>query len=172
MGAILPANGFLYSPGGDLQRIALGRVIEQSGEIGDHVERVNTLYSAANRRALYSRFWIPALRYGVSSAADMPDVYAVSSVDRDELAIVTYGRNIVVKVSVFNAATSALLGSAQTLTHTGATLTEQTATYTGITVQQVLIRVNLAEDNSAVADGNLHSLRVLEIATTAADLPL
>lgn len=172
MPAIIPTNGFLFSPGGDLQRIALGRTIDKADEIGDHVERSNALYSIANRRALYSKVWIPTLERGVVAAVNLPDVFARSSADRDELAIVSYGLNIVVVVSVFNASTSALLGSAQTLTHSGATLTEQTATYTGITVQDVLIRVNVAQDNASLAAGELSSFRALEIATTAADLPL
>ena len=160
MAATIPAR-FLLKQGADLTRIALGRTIDKSGEVGDWIERTNYLYSVSNRRAIFGRVWLPLLTTTSASPIALPDYTARVSKTRTTLAVVTVG--------IYNASSGAVLGSAVTLTHPAGSYTQQApATYTGVTVQDVLVRVSV---NRNASTASLSSVRVLELAVAAADLP-
>ena len=168
MAATIPAR-FLLKQGADLTRIALGRTIDKSGEVGDWIERTNYLYSVSNRRAIFGRVWLPLLTTTSASPIALPDYTARVSKTRTTLAVVSYAQDAVVTVGIYNAASGALLGSAVTLTHPAGSYTQQApATYTGVTVQDVLVRVSV---NRNASTASLSSVRILELAVAAADLP-
>ena len=171
MSAIIPASGFLYSPGGDITRVALGRAINKSGEIKDHIERTNFLYSAMNRRAILAKCWIPALRTGTTSATNLPDTSANLATTRTATDIVTFGANITVAVSAFNASSGAAVGATVTLVHTSATNTEQTTSLSALTVSDLLFRVTVSKTDASISYGYLESIRILEKALLVGALP-
>ena len=55
-------------------RIALGRTIGQSGEVADFVERPNFLYASSNLRAIFERYYLPALETTSTVAIVLPSV--------------------------------------------------------------------------------------------------
>jgi len=167
MAATIPAR-FLLKQGADLTRIALGRTIDKSGEVGDWIERTNYLYSVSNRRAIFGRVWLPLLTTTSASPIALPDYTARVSKTRTTLVVVSYAQDAVVTVGIYNASSGALIGSAVTLTHAAGSYTQLKINYTGVTVQGVLVRVSV---NRNATTASLSSVRILELAIAAVDLP-
>ena len=63
MAGVVPTY-YQYDTPNDATRIALGRTIGQSGEVADFVERPNFLYASSNLRAIFERYYLPALEDG------------------------------------------------------------------------------------------------------------
>lgn len=167
MAGVVPTY-YQYDTPNDATRIALGRTIGQSGEVADFVERPNFLYASSNLRAIFERYYLPALETTSTSAIVLPLYYSRMSTTRDELEVFTGGSNCTVTVGIYTTAGS-LIGTAYSHTHSGGTFTSNFATYTGITSTEVLVGITIKVPTSGTA--NLNLVRVLEQPLLAADLP-
>jgi hypothetical protein len=166
MASVVPAR-YLYSPSSDAARIAVAAIIDKGDEVGDEVERVNFLYATAGRRALLDRVYIPSIYTTSATAIALTDYYARMSMTRDEATVITHASDAVITVGFYTTG-GVLIGSIVTLTHAAGASTNQTATYTGITSTEVLIRVTVKRIATATS---FEAIRVLEVALLAADLP-
>ena len=167
MAAIVPTH-YQYDTPADSTRIALGRTIGKSGEVADFVERPNFLYASANLRAIFERYFRPTLTTTSTSNVTLPDYYTRLSTTRDEVEVLTEGANCTVTVGIYTTG-GALIGTAYSHTHSGASQSTNFATYTGITASEVLVRVSIKVPSSGTA--SLFFARVLEQPLLAADLP-
>ena len=135
MAANVPTH-YQYDIPQDSTRIALARTIGQSGESADYVERPNFLYAASNLRAIFERYYRPELQTTSTSAIVLPLYFTRLSTTRDEVEVFTGASNATVTVGIFTTGGS-LIGSAYTHTHSGGSLSNNFATYTGITSTDV-----------------------------------
>ena len=141
MAANVPTH-YQYDIPQDSTRIALGRTIGQSGESADYVERPNFLYAASNLRAIFERYYRPQLQTTSTSAIVLPLYFTRLSTTRDEVEVFTGASNATVSVGIYTTAGS-LIGSAYTHTHSGSSLSNNFATYTGITSTDVLVGITI-----------------------------
>ena len=167
MAANVPTH-YQYDIPQDSTRIALGRTIGQSGESADYVERPNFLYAASNLRAIFERYYRPQLQTTSTTAIVLPLYFTRLSTTRDEVEVFTGASNATVSVGIYTTGGS-LIGSAYTHTHAGASLSNNFATYTGITSTDVLVGITIKVPTSGTA--KLFFVRVLEEVLLAADLP-
>jgi len=167
MAAVVPTH-YQYDTPGDSSRIALARTIGESGEVADYVERPNFLYAASNLRAIHERYYRPTLQTTSTSIIALPLYYTRLSTTRDEVEVFTGASNAAVTVGIYTTGGS-LIGTAYTHTHSGASLTNNFATYTGITSTEVLVGVTIRVPTSGTAE--LYFVRVLEEVLLPADLP-
>tara|TARA_Y100000114_G_scaffold155080_1_gene178447 strand:+ start:884 stop:1387 length:504 start_codon:yes stop_codon:yes gene_type:complete len=167
MAANVPTH-YQYDIPQDSTRIALARTIGQSGESADYVERPNFLYAASNLRAIFERYYRPQLQTTSTTAIVLPLYFTRLSTTRDEVEVFTGASNATVSVGIYTTAGS-LIGSAYTHTHSGSSLSNNFATYTGITSTDVLVGITIKVPTSGTA--KLFFVRVLEEVLLAADLP-
>lgn len=167
MAANVPTH-YQYDIPQDSTRIALARTIGQSGESADYVERPNFLYAASNLRAIFERYYEPQLQTTSTTAIVLPLYYTRLSTTRDEVEVFTGASNATVSVGIYTTGGS-LIGTAYTHTHSGASLSNNFATYTGITSTEVLVGITIKVPTSGTA--KLFFVRVLEEVLLAADLP-
>lgn len=167
MAANVPTH-YQYDIPQDSTRIALARTIGQSGESADYVERPNFLYAASNLRAIFERYYRPELQTTSTSAIVLPLYFTRLSTTRDEVEVFTGASNATVTVGIFTTGGS-LIGSAYTHTHSGGSLSNNFATYTGITSTDVLVGITIKVPTSGTA--KLFFVRVLEEVLVAADMP-
>ena len=167
MAANVPTH-YQYDIPQDSTRIALARTIGQSGESADYVERPNFLYAASNLRAIFERYYRPELQTTSTSAIVLPLYFTRLSTTRDEVEVFTGASNATVTVGIFTTGGS-LIGSAYTHTHSGSSLSNNFATYTGITSTDVLVGITIKVPTSGTA--KLFFVRVLEEVLVAADMP-
>ena len=100
MAGVVPTY-YQYDTPNDATRIALGRTIGQSGEVADFVERPNFLYASSNLRAIFERYYLPALETTSTTAIVLPLYYSRMSTTRDELEVFTGGSNCTVTVGIY-----------------------------------------------------------------------
>ncbi len=167
MAAIVPTR-FVFSIGGDVERVSVASVIEQKLEQSDNIERVNNLYANANRRAAASRFFVPPIVTTSATYIVLPDWYARMSATRTVLSFVTYASDAVILPQVYNATSGAAIGSMSAHTHATGAATVLTTLYSSISVEAILIRVGVKRSSSSTT---IHAIRALEVALVAADLP-
>lgn len=167
MAANVPTH-YQYDIPQDSTRIALARTIGQSGESADYVERPNFLYAASNLRAIFERYYRPQLQTTSTTAIVLPLYFTRLSTTRDEVEVFTGASNATVSVGIYTTGGS-LIGTAYTHTHSGASLSNNFATYTGITSTDVLVGITIKVPTSGTA--KLFFVRVLEEVLLAADLP-
>ena len=167
MAANVPTH-YQYDIPQDSTRIALARTIGQSGESADYVERPNFLYAASNLRAIFERYYEPQLQTTSTTAIVLPLYFTRLSTTRDEVEVFTGASNATVSVGIYTTGGS-LIGTAYTHTHSGASLSNNFATYTGITSTEVLVGITIKVPTSGTA--KLFFVRVLEEVLLAADLP-
>ena len=170
MASVVPVR-FVANVAGDAGRVAVGAVIDKPSELSDHVERANFLYAVAGRRSLAARVFNPAATTTSATFVYYPDWLSRIATDRHEVGITTWASDAIVEVSVLNAATGAVIGSATTLTHSaGAASVSSTTLSLPIVsvVEQVLIRIGLKRNTT---QASLYSIKVLELSLVAATLP-
>ena len=167
MAAVVPTH-YQYDTPADATRIAVARTIGEDGETADYVERQNFLYASSNLRAIFGRYWTPTLQTTSTSAIFLPLYYTRLSTTRDEVEVFTGASNATVTVGIYTTGGS-LIGTAYTHTHSGGSLSNNFATYTGITSSEVLVGITIRVPTSGTAA--LYFVRVLEEPLLAADLP-
>ena len=166
MATVVPTR-YTFAQADDTSRIAVAGVIDKAGEVGELVERNNFLYAAAGRRTLMERVFVPAVVTSSATPIALPDYYSRLAVGRDELVVSTRADDAVIRVQLYTTA-GAALGTLVTLTHASGGASTQTATYTAITQTEILIRIDIKRNSSSAT---WHSIRLLEEALLAADLP-
>ena len=166
MASVVPTR-YTFQASDDTARIAVAAVIDKLDEVADLIERNNFLYAAGNRRAVLERHFLPAITTNSATEIALPDYYSRMSTTRDELEVTTQADDAVIRVQLYTTGGSTL-GSLVTLTHPSGGQTTQTATYTGITQTEILIRVDIKRNSSSAT---WHSIRLLEDPLLHGDLP-
>ena len=167
MAANVPTH-YQYDIPADSTRIAVARTIGKDGESADYVERPNFLYAASNLRAIFERYWRPQLQTTSTAVISLPLYYTRLSTTRAEVEVFTGASNAPGSVGLYTTGGS-LIGTAYTHTHSGGSLSNNFATYTGITSTEVLVGITIRVPTSGTAA--LYFVRVLEQPLLAADLP-
>ena len=171
MAVLLPAR-FKAAIAGDASRVSIASVIEKAEEVSDHIERPNFLYAVAGRRVLTDRVFQAPLTTTSASYLTLPDWFARLSATRDEVDVVTFAEDAVIEVGLYNAATLGGMGTPATLTHPSGSGSSQTATISipaPSLTEEIVVRVQFKRNSTSAS---FYSVRCLEVALTASDIPV